>query len=202
MNLCYAQELLILTILLFSLGIVIQSTLLTVFSVLFLAWVLFFFRDTYVPLNSSPGNFVSPSSSKITEIFANGVKTYLSPLDVHFLVSPISGTVIEIKKNPSPTDAERVQMIMETEQGIFIIEQAVSKLGYGPWLSAFLIDDRIKLSVKEGDQLIQGQKYGMIRFGSEMAYYFPDNYQIVVSEGQKCKIGKTVIAKLFTKSSR
>jgi phosphatidylserine decarboxylase len=59
---------------------------------------------------------------------------------------------------------------------------------------AGLIARRIVCEVKEGDELKQGGKFGIIRFGSRVDLYF-ENYKLMVKKNQKTVGGETIIAK-------
>ena len=59
---------------------------------------------------------------------------------------------------------------------------------------AGLIARRIVCEVKENEEIKQGEKFGIIRFGSRVDLYF-DNYEIMVQKNQKTIAGETLIAK-------
>ena len=59
---------------------------------------------------------------------------------------------------------------------------------------AGLIARRIVCDVKESDETKQGDRFGMIRFGSRVDLYF-ENYQLMVRQNQKAVAGETIIAK-------
>ena len=59
---------------------------------------------------------------------------------------------------------------------------------------AGLIARRIVCEVKENDEIRQGNKFGMIRFGSRVDLYF-ENYKILVRKNQKTISGETLIAR-------
>ena len=59
---------------------------------------------------------------------------------------------------------------------------------------AGLIARRIFCEIKENDEIKQGDKFGMIRFGSRVDLYF-DNYQLMVKKNQKTIGGETIIAR-------
>ena len=59
---------------------------------------------------------------------------------------------------------------------------------------AGLIARRIVCEVKKDQELKQGDKFGIIRFGSRVDLYF-ENYQILVRQNQKTVSGETIIAK-------
>ena len=59
---------------------------------------------------------------------------------------------------------------------------------------AGLIARRIVCEIKENDEAKQGDKFGIIRFGSRVDLYF-ENYQLMVRKNQKTIAGETIIAK-------
>ena len=59
---------------------------------------------------------------------------------------------------------------------------------------AGLIARRIVWDVKEKEQIKQGDKFGIIRFGSRVDLYFTD-YQLLVRQNQKAIAGETLLAK-------
>ena len=59
---------------------------------------------------------------------------------------------------------------------------------------AGLIARRIVCEVRENDEVKQGDKFGIIRFGSRVDLYF-SNYKLLVKENQKMVAGETLIAK-------
>jgi phosphatidylserine decarboxylase len=50
--------------------------------------------------------------------------------------------------------------------------------------------------VKEGQEIVAGERIGMIRFGSRVDVYLPAGTAPLVSEGQTSLAGETVIADL------
>jgi phosphatidylserine decarboxylase len=59
---------------------------------------------------------------------------------------------------------------------------------------------RIKYYVGEGDEVIQGEEFGFIRFGSRVDVFLPLNASIQVEQGQKTTAGKTIIAMLASQA--
>ena len=59
---------------------------------------------------------------------------------------------------------------------------------------AGLIARRIVCDVKENDKVNQGDRFGIIRFGSRVDLYF-ENYDLMVKKNQKTVGGETIIAK-------
>ena len=59
---------------------------------------------------------------------------------------------------------------------------------------AGLIARRIVCDIKENEETKQGNKFGMIRFGSRVDLYFK-NYQLMINKNQKTIAGETIIAR-------
>jgi phosphatidylserine decarboxylase len=59
---------------------------------------------------------------------------------------------------------------------------------------AGLIARRIVCRVDEGDALNRGERYGMIKFGSRVDLYLPEDYAPAVAVGEQVFAGETVIA--------
>ena len=63
---------------------------------------------------------------------------------------------------------------------------------------AGLIARRIVCQVREGDPVIGGDRFGIIRFGSRTDLYLPEGVTPLVAEGQTMIGGETVVADLRT----
>ena len=66
---------------------------------------------------------------------------------------------------------------------------------------AGLIARRIVCEVEQGQELKQGERIGMIRFGSRVDIYFPSEVSVMVLKGQKMIAGETIIGD-FSKNSK
>ena len=196
----YQYSLRVLFAFIFIAGLLYQFKYYTVaiqFGILSVLFIGFFFRNNFTR-KSFPGYFISPSSSKITKIKEHGsqktIFTYLSPLDRHFMVSPIDGVVTKIeRKKTRNTDAERLTISLKNSDGdTFKLSQIVSKLGQGPWLLNLLYPTRCLVFCQVGDYLSQGERYGLIRFGSSMEYVVPSHIKINKSPGTHCELGRPI----------
>ena len=59
------------------------------------------------------------------------------------------------------------------------------------------IDTQVGKSVKQGDTLATGERFGLIRFGSRVDVYLPAHVVPLVGEGQTAIAGETVLADLI-----
>lgn len=162
------------------------------------AFVLIFFRDPERHIKSSDDAILSPADGRIMEITSNKISIYLSLFDVHVNRSPVSGLVDSIKYTSGkymPAFLKKASAVNEnnlisiiTNNGINIMVRQV----------AGIFARRIVCYCKKGDYLKQGDRIGMIRLGSCVQVYVPDNTTINVVNGDRVKAGETVIAHLST----
>ena len=79
---------------------------------------------------------------------------------------------------------------------IFHLDQIVSKLGHFGWLIKLFYKNRCVVFNKVGDKLKQGERYGLIRFGSNMEYHLPKSYKVLnIKKHSHINLGE-VIAEL------
>ena len=107
-----------------------------------------------------------PSSGKINQIFYK------------------SGKYINASFNKASDENERNYVKMTSSNGDELILVQI----------AGLIARRIVCEIQENDEIKQGNKFGMIRFGSRVDLYF-NNYQLMVNINQQTIAGETIIAR-------
>ena len=171
-------------------------------------WVYYFFRDPERFPIKDEKYLVSPADGKITQIIeTNGPKElgldgkkytrisiFMDMLCCHVNRIPNTSTVTEIFYKPgkyinasfdkASEDNERNYVKMTNNNGDELILVQI----------AGLIARRIVCEVKENDEIRQGNKFGIIRFGSRVDLYF-ENYKILVRENQKTISGETLIGR-------
>jgi len=183
-----------------------------------LFFLIFFFRHKNVNLQNKQNYFISPSNSKIIKIKTyknfNIINTYLSLLNHHFMIAPCDCIVIDIIKNPDKNYKHNIPIInniinknkifiserlivifKDTNNHYFVLEQIVNKFAREAWLPSLLYSNRCVVFVKKGCKLKQGEKYGLIRFGSNMKYIIPKYYKLLINEGDMIEIGQEICKK-------
>lgn len=159
----------------------------------------YFFRDPYREGPEGEGLILAACDGTVTRIDDNGngrvVSVFMSPLDVHINRSPITGKVTKAeyqkgKKNPATSN----QASLTNERNTITLE------GKGITVSstqiAGIMARRIVCWAKEGDELQQGEKYGLIKFSSRTDVRMPPNVEIQVKIGDHVKGGETVLAQI------
>ncbi|HEX5577145.1 MAG TPA: phosphatidylserine decarboxylase family protein [Gemmatimonadaceae bacterium] len=169
-------------------------------------WVAYFFRDPERTGERGPNIVVAPADGKlimITEVdepaFIGGRATRLSifmnVFNVHVNRYPIDGTVKYLHYNPGKfLNAAAEKSSLENEQSSVGIEA-------GPYRIlvrqiAGLVARRIVTYSREGEQVEQGERMGLIRFGSRVDVFIPTDSKLRVQLGQLTTAGTTVLAEL------
>ena len=172
------------------------------------AWVYYFFRDPErFPINDE-NYLLSPADGVVSQIIqTNGpselglenkkftrISIFMNAFNCHVNRVPSSGKITKIFYKPgkyinasldkASEENERNYVKMTNSNGEELILVQI----------AGLIARRIVCDVKENDETKQGDKFGIIRFGSRVDLYF-ENYQTLVRQNQKTISGETIIAK-------
>jgi len=171
-------------------------------------WCYYFFRDPKRVSINDDNYLVSPADGTIVQVQqTNGpkelslegknftkVSIFMDVFDCHVNRIPCNGKISEIIYKPgkflnasldkSSEDNERNYYRISNTQGEDIIVVQI----------AGLIARRIVVETTKDKELIQGEKIGMIRFGSRVDLYF-ENYSTLVKVNQKTIAGETLIAK-------
>lgn len=180
--------------------------LLALVLVLIALWVAYFFRDPERTGDRGATLVVSPADGKVvhvTEIdeptFLGGPSTrisiFMNVFNVHVNRYPVSGTVrhVEQKKgrflNAAVAEAsienEQASVGIESEYGRVLVRQI-----------AGLIARRIHTYSQEGAVVEQGDRMGLIRFGSRVDVFLPAGSTVRVKVGETTIAGTTVIGEL------
>ena len=180
--------------------------LLAVVMIVVAVWVAYFFRDPERSGERGDRVVISPADGKvvlITEVdepaFIHGramrVSVFMNVFSVHVNRYPISGIVKYVQYNPGKfLNAAVEKSSLENEQRSVGIES-------GPYRIlvrqiAGLIARRIVTYSREGERVEQGERMGLIRFGSRVDVFMPTDATIRVKVGELAIAGTTPIAEL------
>ena len=177
-----------------------------VIGVLLLTWLFVFFRD---PVRDGPRGdrlFVSPADGKVISIvpvdepmYLHGsvtrISIFMNVVNVHVNRYPVSGEIEIVHYNPGEF------MVASHEKASLLNEQASVgiKTSRGSVLVrqiAGSIARRIVTDGSPGEMAVQGERMGMIRFGSRVDVFFPSASTVKVSLGDHVSAGLTVLAEL------
>jgi len=173
-------------------------------------WMTIFFRNPRRVTPLAPGLVVSPADGRVEPILAvpppaelglgpeprRRVSVFMNVFDVHINRAPAEGRVTKIAYRPGKfVNADLDKASEHNERNGFVIETDEGST-IGVVQIAGLVARRILCWVREGDRVARGQRIGMIRFGSRLDVYLPDDATIEVHAGQRATAGETVIARL------
>ena len=183
------------------------SKILGIIGLVLSTWIYFFFRDPErFPINDE-NYLVSPADGKITQIIETDgpkelglegkkytrISIFMDIFCCHVNRVPCAGKVTRIfyksgkyinaKFDKASEDNERNYIQLKNSNGVEVIVVQI----------AGMIARRIVCDVKEGDTINQGDRFGIIRFGSKVDLYF-ENYKLLVHKGQNTVAGETLLA--------
>ena len=169
-------------------------------------WVAYFFRDPERTGDRGDRIVISPADGKvvmITEVdeptFVHGratrISVFMNVFNVHVNRYPVSGTVRYVHRNPGKfLNAAAEQSSLENEQTSVGLEVGGQRILVRQ--IAGLIARRIHTYSREGERVEQGERMGLIRFGSRVDVFVPPSSVVRVKVGQTAVAGTTVIAEL------
>jgi phosphatidylserine decarboxylase len=176
----------------------------TVLLVALTAWVVWFFRDPERTGPRGPHLLVAPADGRVLPVvtvdepaFLHGkaqrVSIFMNVFNVHVNRYPATGTVAFTHYNPgkflnaavdkASLENEQMSVGLETPRGRVLVRQI-----------AGLIARRIVTYSRPGDRATQGERFGLIRFGSRVDVFVPPEARVLVRPGDVTVAGETVIA--------
>ena len=182
---------------------------LVVIAAITLLGTLNFFRDPDRETPTDKGIIISPADGKIiitkknthndfTGDNCSQISIFMSPLNVHVNRIPISGKVEYLKyfqgkfiaafEDKASENNERMEIGLVSEEGKVFFTQVAGFLAR-----------RIVNELKIGDTVNIGDRFGMIKFGSRVDVFAPENWTPVAKLNDNVKAGETVLFKLKNK---
>ncbi|MBY0581723.1 MAG: phosphatidylserine decarboxylase [Sphingomonas sp.] len=177
-------------------------------------WVALFFRDPVRVTPQGDDIIVAPADGLVTMIErvplppelrgdqALGdeplvrISVFMSVFDVHINRTPISGTVKQViyisgkflnaDLDKASDENERQHIVVENRHG--------RRVGFTQ--IAGLVARRIVGFVKPGDMIVSGQRIGLIRFGSRVDVFLPNDMVPQVVVGQRSVAGETILGRV------
>ncbi len=169
-------------------------------------WVSYFFRDPERVGERGDTLVVAPADGKlvmITEVDeptfvrrrALRLSIFMNVFSVHVNRYPVSGVVGFTRHTPGKfLNAAAEKASEENEQSSVGIESGANRVLVRQ--IAGLIARRIVTYSRVGDRATQGDRFGMIRFGSRVDVFVPTDARVRVKLGQQTSAGATVLAEL------
>ena len=171
------------------------------------AWCVYFFRDPWRVTPTRAGLVVAPADGRVVSVeparppaelgFGDApmlrVGIFLNVFDVHVNRMPMAGRVakrvyhagkfLNASLDKASEENERMAIRLAAPEGDIGVVQI-----------AGLVARRILTQLREGQDVIAGQRIGLIRFGSRAEVYLPRGWAVLAAPGQRAIGGETVLA--------
>ena len=171
-------------------------------------WCLWFFRDPERHLaqehGAGDGLVIATADGKVVAIEevtaplsgqpARKFSIFMNVFSVHVNRCPIGGQITNLAYHPgrflnaaldkASVENERMEILVTAANGVAISFVQV----------AGLIARRIICRLRIGQPVLQGERFGLIRFGSRVDVYLPLSAKVTLSLGEQTRAGETVIA--------
>lgn len=185
-------------------GLILRLEIMSGFFAVLTLCFLGFFRDPRRDIRVDETLILCPADGRILSVegvsepsLSEGemhkVSIFMSPLNVHVNRAPVDSRVIGREQNgkkffaantpDSSSENVQVALALEDPRGRKImLKQIVGAIAR-----------RIVCHPQVGDVVKQGQRIGIIRFGSRVEIFLPDPVRIMVSPGEKVRAGETIV---------
>jgi len=172
-------------------------------------FVTYFFRDPARVLPDVPGAIVCPADGKVIVVReidddrylqqrVMKISIFMNVFNVHVNRIPFAGTVARVVLTPGKFYAADNDKAVLHNESCALTLTTPDNQRYTVVQIAGLIARRIVCRAEKGDQVVAGERFGLIRFGSRVDLYLPLSTRVTVSEGQTVTAGETVLGILET----
>jgi len=166
--------------------------------------ICWFFRDPDRMIPDSEGAVVSPADGKVISVdlvdnspFYEGnsrkISIFMSVFNVHVNRIPFNAQVNEIRYYPGKFFAANLEKasLQNEHNAVFLQIQGGKRICVVQ--VAGLIARRIICELDPGDEVIRGQRFGLICFGSRLDVYLPTDLKVNVAIGDTVKAGTSIL---------
>jgi len=173
-------------------------------------WCAYFFRNPDRITPAREGLVISPADGVVQMIESAApppelemgaaqltrISIFMNVFNVHVNRAPVDGRIeklayragkflnASLDKASEHNERQSVRMALDDGRDIAVVQ------------IAGLVARRIMIWVEEGQGILAGERFGLIRFGSRVDVYLPDGVSPLVCVGQIAVAGETVIADL------
>jgi len=177
----------------------------SVFLAVLSLFIIYFFRDPHRENEADRKAVLTPADGKVVEIRrltqrdspsgepAVRISIFMSLFDVHVNRIPVGGTIQQVTYHPGKFFSANLDKASKYNESNRITLQTLDACKIVFIQIAGLIARRISCWIKEGDEVVSGQRFGLIRFGSRLEVCLPVESRVAVTLNQKVKAGETVI---------
>ena len=184
------------------------SDFLSLIGLLLTVWVYYFFRDPERVIIEDDNYLVSPADGEVIKVEEvdgpkelglenkrfKKISIFMNVFDCHVNRTPCKGKIDEILYKPGKfLNASLDKASEDNERNYFKIKDPHNNDVIVVQIAG-LVARRIVCESTKDQELNQGDRIGMIRFGSRADVYY-ENYEPLVKVGQKAISGETLLAK-------
>jgi phosphatidylserine decarboxylase len=183
------------------------NSFLGIIAIIINVWVYYFFRDPDRVIINDENYLVSPADGEVIKVEEtdgpkelnlqdkkfNKISIFMNIFDCHVNRTPCAGKVEEIFYKPGKfVNASLDKASEDNERNYYKIKDNFDNDIVVVQIAG-LIARRIVCETNKDQTLAQGERIGMIRFGSRVDIYY-ENYKPLVKIGQKSISGETLLA--------
>ena len=176
--------------------------------ILITLFIIYFFRDPEREAHTRATTVLSPADGTVVEIKKIGAENsptnekaikvgiFMSIFSVHVNRIPVPGTIEKIMYFPGKfLSADLDKASLNNERNMVIMKDNAGRTIAFVQVAG-LIARRIVCYLEEGQAVKTGERFGLIRFGSRVDIYLPENSELFVRNGSIVRAGKTFIGNL------
>lgn len=175
--------------------------------VIFMAFSFYFFRNPRRTPKGEEQDILSPADGKVVQneivederylkVRCRKIGIFMSLFDVHVNRAPVSGTVEAIEYRRGKFVSANLDKASEENEQNALIIKTKSGINIAVVQIAGVIARRIVCYPIVGVELRRGSIFGMIKFGSRLDVYLPEESLVNIRLGQKVRAGETILATL------
>ncbi|MCI0419770.1 MAG: phosphatidylserine decarboxylase family protein [Acidobacteria bacterium] len=163
-------------------------------------FIAYFFRDPERIIPVDEAAIVSPADGKVVGIAVEPDKTtrvsiFLSVFNVHINRAPVGGEVESVRYLPGKFKVAFDEAASaENEQNVLVIRRGLDRIKFSQ--IAGILARRIVCWKKPGDSVVKGERVGLIKFGSRVDIFLPENVTLSIKLGDKVQGGASVIGRI------
>lgn len=165
-------------------------------------FVFSFFRDPERTIPQQEGAVVSPADGKVLVVTeeenagrpGKRISIFLAIWNVHVNRSPAAGTITRLDYHPGKfLAAWDAKASLQNEQNVFTLATPAGELEFkqiAGWVARRVVSWK-----KAGDAVTRGERIGLVRFGSRVDLWVPEDAELLVKVGENVKGGSSVLAR-------
>jgi phosphatidylserine decarboxylase len=166
-------------------------------------FVFSFFRNPERTIPGEPGMIVAPADGKVVVLIDENyqgrpgkrISIFLAIWNVHVNRAPAAGKITRLDYKPGKfLAAWNENASFQNEQNVFTQATDHGEIVYkqiAGWVARRVVSWK-----KAGDEVARGERIGLVRFGSRVDLWLPQDAEIIVKRGDNVHGGSSVLARM------